>query len=185
MTPPQKPTLDAVQGWMQSVITHPRGVEAGVASEAARMHLDVAPAEAGKRYRSLFGAKQHRTTRRLCQAPTMLGSSNAWRRNFRCFAKPSAPRHSRSSRWSISNDIRRTVTRWRSWRQTFPSSWKKQNRPPVQIIRQSIGPSSSSTWRCWSEHSAKCSMAPALKRNKRFRPLNYWRSIPGTGRKPA
>ncbi len=45
MTPPKKPTLDAVQGWMQSVVTHPRGVEAGVASEAARAHLEVAPAE--------------------------------------------------------------------------------------------------------------------------------------------
>ena len=36
--------LDAVQRWMQAVITHPDGVEAGLQSEGAREHLDV-PAE--------------------------------------------------------------------------------------------------------------------------------------------
>ena len=45
MTEPHKAKLDAVQRWMQSVITHPQGVEAGLASDAARSHLDVAPAE--------------------------------------------------------------------------------------------------------------------------------------------
>jgi hypothetical protein len=45
MTTPQKPSLEAAQRWMQSVITHPQGVEAGLTSEAARSHLDVAPGD--------------------------------------------------------------------------------------------------------------------------------------------
>ncbi len=35
--------LGPVQRWMQAVIMHPDGVDAGLASEAARRHLDVAP----------------------------------------------------------------------------------------------------------------------------------------------
>lgn len=37
------PRLDQIQRWMQSVIMHPGGVLAGVASPAARQHLQVAP----------------------------------------------------------------------------------------------------------------------------------------------
>ena len=37
--------LAPVQRWMQAVIMHPDGVEAGLASDAARQHLDVAPAD--------------------------------------------------------------------------------------------------------------------------------------------
>jgi hypothetical protein len=35
--------LDAVQRWMQAVITHPDGVAAGLDSETARQHIDVPP----------------------------------------------------------------------------------------------------------------------------------------------
>jgi Putative DNA-binding domain len=45
---PQVPgpwSLAPVQRWMQAVIMHPDGVEAGLASDAARQHLDVAPAD--------------------------------------------------------------------------------------------------------------------------------------------
>src|SRR5438105_5881909 len=41
--PPSPQPLDIVQRWMQAVIMHPDGVDAGLASEAAREHLDVAP----------------------------------------------------------------------------------------------------------------------------------------------
>jgi hypothetical protein len=37
--------LDAVQRWMQAVIMHPDGVSAGIASEAAREAIDVAPGD--------------------------------------------------------------------------------------------------------------------------------------------
>jgi hypothetical protein len=37
--------LDAVQRWMQAVITHPDGVAAGLDSAIARQHLDVPPEE--------------------------------------------------------------------------------------------------------------------------------------------
>jgi Putative DNA-binding domain len=37
--------LAPVQRWMQAVVMHPDGVEAGLASDAARQHLDVAPAD--------------------------------------------------------------------------------------------------------------------------------------------
>lgn len=36
-------SLEQIQRWMQSVITHPGGVAGGAASDAARAHLDVAP----------------------------------------------------------------------------------------------------------------------------------------------
>lgn len=36
-------TLAAIQRWMLSVITHPRGVEAGAASDEARSHLPIDP----------------------------------------------------------------------------------------------------------------------------------------------
>lgn len=45
MTIPQKPSLESTQRWLQSVITHPQGVEAGLSSEATRTHLDVAPSD--------------------------------------------------------------------------------------------------------------------------------------------
>src|SRR5688572_16099648 len=35
--------LDQVQRWMQAVIVHPQGVEAGIRAAAAREHIDVAP----------------------------------------------------------------------------------------------------------------------------------------------
>jgi hypothetical protein len=35
--------FDIVQRWMQAVIMHPEGVDAGLASDSARQHLDVAP----------------------------------------------------------------------------------------------------------------------------------------------
>lgn len=35
--------LHVVQRWMQAVIMHPEGVDAGLASDSARRHLDVAP----------------------------------------------------------------------------------------------------------------------------------------------
>ncbi len=38
-------SLAPIQRWMQAVIMHPDGVEAGLASDAARQHLDVAPAD--------------------------------------------------------------------------------------------------------------------------------------------
>lgn len=41
--PDEPPPLNVVQRWMQSVIMHPDGVEAGLASDAAHEHLDVAP----------------------------------------------------------------------------------------------------------------------------------------------
>jgi hypothetical protein len=37
--------LDTVQRWMQAVIMHPEGVDAGLASDSARQYLDVAPAD--------------------------------------------------------------------------------------------------------------------------------------------
>src|SRR6516162_5491651 len=40
--------LDRLQRWLQSVITHPGGVAAGVASDEARRLIDVAPADAGR-----------------------------------------------------------------------------------------------------------------------------------------
>jgi hypothetical protein len=42
MTQPESP-LEKVQRWMQSVITHPDGVEAGLDSEVARKHINVPP----------------------------------------------------------------------------------------------------------------------------------------------
>ena len=44
MNPPE-PNLPQIQRWMQSVITHPGGVEEGIRSETARRHLDLQPAE--------------------------------------------------------------------------------------------------------------------------------------------
>lgn len=41
---PDRPTLDRLQNWFQAAITHPEGVRQGVASAAARRHID-APAE--------------------------------------------------------------------------------------------------------------------------------------------
>lgn len=41
--PDPAPELGPVQRWLQAVIMHPDGVDAGLASEAARRHLDVAP----------------------------------------------------------------------------------------------------------------------------------------------
>jgi hypothetical protein len=41
----EKPTLAALQRWLQAVITHPAGVEAGVESEEAQNQIDVAPAD--------------------------------------------------------------------------------------------------------------------------------------------
>ena len=38
-------SLAPIQRWMQAVIMHPDGVEAGLASDAARQHLEVAPAD--------------------------------------------------------------------------------------------------------------------------------------------
>ncbi|HEY2828428.1 MAG TPA: DNA-binding domain-containing protein [Pirellulales bacterium] len=38
-------SLDNLQRWMQSVITHPGGVEAGLATPAARAHLEMMPAD--------------------------------------------------------------------------------------------------------------------------------------------
>lgn len=40
--------LDQIQRWMQTVIMHPDGVEAGILSGAARDHVDVAPDDAGE-----------------------------------------------------------------------------------------------------------------------------------------
>src|SRR6202022_3731779 len=37
--------LAPVQRWLQAVVMHPDGVGAGLASDAARQHLDVAPAD--------------------------------------------------------------------------------------------------------------------------------------------
>lgn len=37
--------LDRLQRWMQSVITHPEGVSAGIESDAARAHIDIEAAE--------------------------------------------------------------------------------------------------------------------------------------------
>jgi hypothetical protein len=37
--------LDQVQRWLQAVITHPGGAAAGVASEQARRHIDIAPGD--------------------------------------------------------------------------------------------------------------------------------------------
>ena len=34
-------TLDELQRWMQAVVTHPRGVAAGIESEAAREQISV------------------------------------------------------------------------------------------------------------------------------------------------
>src|SRR5438105_4097936 len=39
------PPLNTVQRWLQAVIMHPDGVDAGLASDAARGHLDIAPAD--------------------------------------------------------------------------------------------------------------------------------------------
>ncbi len=38
----ERQPLNLVQRWMQSVITHPGGVAAGVSTDAAKLHLDVA-----------------------------------------------------------------------------------------------------------------------------------------------
>ncbi|HTQ38501.1 MAG TPA: DNA-binding domain-containing protein [Pirellulales bacterium] len=38
-------SLENVQRWMQSVITHPGGVEAGLAAPATQSHLEIAPAQ--------------------------------------------------------------------------------------------------------------------------------------------
>lgn len=40
-----EPTLSQIQRWMQSVITHPAGVTAGIGSDAARGQIDVAPVD--------------------------------------------------------------------------------------------------------------------------------------------
>jgi hypothetical protein len=40
------PSLSQLQRWLQAVITHPAGVEGGIASDAARELLDLAPDEA-------------------------------------------------------------------------------------------------------------------------------------------
>ena len=42
MEQPESP-LEKVQRWMQSVIMHPEGVEAGLDSETARKHINVSP----------------------------------------------------------------------------------------------------------------------------------------------
>lgn len=43
--PHDEPNLERIQRWMQEVITHPRGIEQGIASPAARGEIDVTPAE--------------------------------------------------------------------------------------------------------------------------------------------
>ena len=46
---PQDPThLARIQQWMQTVITHPAGVEPGLASDAARAALDLPPDRRGE-----------------------------------------------------------------------------------------------------------------------------------------
>src|SRR5260221_5406964 len=40
---PNPQSLDIGQRWMPAVIMHPEGVDAGLASDSARQHLDVAP----------------------------------------------------------------------------------------------------------------------------------------------
>jgi hypothetical protein len=54
-------SLGAVQRWIQAVITHPDGVEAGIASEEARGHVAVDPADCESvisRSQSLSGAQR-------------------------------------------------------------------------------------------------------------------------------
>lgn len=45
MTNMARQQLDKIQAWMQSVITHPEGVVAGIQADGSRRHLDVAPAK--------------------------------------------------------------------------------------------------------------------------------------------
>src|SRR5690348_9320961 len=45
---PSPQPLGPVPRWMQAVIMHPDGFDAGLASEAARQHLDVAPEDVEK-----------------------------------------------------------------------------------------------------------------------------------------
>ncbi|HUE74971.1 MAG TPA: DNA-binding domain-containing protein [Pirellulaceae bacterium] len=42
---PKSPTLDALQRWLQAVITHPGGIGVGVQSAAAQQEIDVAPSD--------------------------------------------------------------------------------------------------------------------------------------------
>ena len=40
MTIPNSSSLDSIQRWMQTVITHPEGIEAGICSQEARQQID-------------------------------------------------------------------------------------------------------------------------------------------------
>lgn len=55
------PSLTSVQRWMQTVITHPDGVQVGVASDEARRHISIEPHDCESviaRSRSLSGAER-------------------------------------------------------------------------------------------------------------------------------
>jgi hypothetical protein len=58
MSASNPPDLSTIQRWMQSVITHPDGVAAGVASDAARQQIDL---DAGS-IESLIGRSQSQTS---------------------------------------------------------------------------------------------------------------------------
>jgi hypothetical protein len=45
LRPPPAPRLSTLQQWMQAVMTHPRGVAAGIASPAAKAQIDLTAAE--------------------------------------------------------------------------------------------------------------------------------------------
>ena len=154
---PRRP-LERIQRWMQTTITHPDGVGAGMNSPSAREEVGVGADEAEKvvtRSKALTGVER-----------LSIYSSAYYGRLLECLreefpvleAPPSATKSSTLSPSAICSNTRRGATRCFSSGPTSPASWTRRGlgRKGKKAPRR-IGRTSSSTSPLWSGPSTRFS----------------------------